>query len=103
VITQMLLALQNPQLGIAALVVVALTIASIRIYRYRSQMDPELARVRALEKIINRTLPRFGRKDGSVVDDCLKSAITALATPTSTGAVSDESTAADDSAALDDP
>lgn len=99
----MLLALQNPQLGMAALVVVALTIASIRIYRYRSQMDPELARVRALEKIINRTLPRFGRKDASAVDDCLKSAITALAAPTSPGVVPDEPAAVDDSAALDDP
>ncbi|WP_143091534.1 hypothetical protein [Lentzea albida] len=79
----------NPQIGFGALVIAFLG-ASVRIYRHRSRMDPELARVRALEKVINRTLPRFGRNRASSGDDCLKSAISALTTPTSVSPVSEE-------------
>lgn len=77
---QIFLALLNPQLGIAALLVGAFVTVSIYIYKYRCQMDPELAKIRVLEKIVNRSLPRWRRRGNAPVDDYLKSAITALTT-----------------------
>src|SRR3954466_16098603 len=70
---QAFLGLLNPELGLGALLISATTFLLWRIHKDRSRMDPELARVRAMEKVINRALPWRGRGSSTTtVEDCVK-------------------------------
>ncbi|NKE56844.1 hypothetical protein FXN61_08335 [Lentzea sp. PSKA42] len=97
----LLAVLFKPSVGLPALLVGAVLIAVVLIYKYRSQMNPELAKVRALEKVIKRSMPWWRRREDAIADECVKSAINALSTSTSEP-VNEDPAAAQDEAPADE-